>query len=320
VAAHRRNVGVAPSPWDLRRSPTSDHALSFRLMASRTPVALGAAGTLLALLAGCASDTTGRPTAVNATPSAATCVKDVLPTRTAGRLTVSTGDPATAPWFSANKPQNGEGFESAVAYAVAGRLGYAADDVTWIRVDDHDATSAGPKPFDVGIDLFAHSPERKKLVDMSSWYYLDRQAVVTLKDSVFAHATTIAALQQARLGVRTGTTGVLAATELIRPATAPQTFDSLDDAARALNAEQIDALVTDLPAAFAMTAGGPQGPVIAGQLPRVGVPDQFGLVLEKDSPLTGCVRKAVDGLREDGTLLMLEKQWLTRATGVPELF
>jgi polar amino acid transport system substrate-binding protein len=289
-------------------------------MASRTPVALGAAGTLLALLAGCASYGGGRSTAVKASPSAAACVKDVLSTRTAGRLTVGTGDPATAPWFSANKPQNGEGFESAVAYAVAGRLGFAAADVTWIRVDADDATGAGPKPFDVGIDLFAHTPERKKLVDMSSWYYLDRQAVVTLKDSPFAHATTIAALRQARLGARTGTTGVLAATELIRPAAPPQTFDSRDDATRALQTGRIDALVTDLPAAFAMTAGGPQGPVIAGQLPRVGVPDQFGLVLEKDSPLTVCVRKAVDGLREDGTLLMLEKQWLARATGVPELF
>lgn len=282
-------------------------------------MALGAAGTLLAFLAACAPDEGSRVAAVNASPSASTCMKGELPTRMAGRLTVGTGDPATTPWFSANKPHNGKGFESAIAYAVAGRLGFTADDVSWIRVDPDDATGTGPKPFDVGIDLFAHTPERKKLVDMSSWYYLDRQAVVTLKDSEFAHATTIAALRAARLGVQTGTTGVLAGTELIRPATPPRTFDSRSDAARALNSGHIDALVTDLPAAFAMTARGPQASVITGQLPRVGVPDQFGLVLEKDSPLTVCVRKAVDGLREDGTLMMLERQWLVQVTGVPEL-
>jgi polar amino acid transport system substrate-binding protein len=288
-------------------------------MVSRTTtVGTGAAGAVLLLLAGCAEPRAGA-VSVYATPSVPVCTKQTVATRTPGRLTIGTGDPAVAPWFSRNRPENGTGFESAVAYAVADRLGFAAAEVSWVRVDAKDAVTAGTKPFDVGIDMFAHSPERKKLVEMSSWYYLDRQAVVTLRTSAFADVDTVAALREARLGVLAASTGALAAGDLIRPTGAPRPFDEIDDARRALWRKEIDGIVVDLPSAFAMVAGKPDGLVVAGQLPRVGVPEQFGLVMAKGSALKPCVKKAVDDLRADGTLLDLEKQWLVRAAGVPEL-
>ena len=284
-------------------------------MASRTAAATT---VLLTLLAGCSGPAPGTPN-VYATPSTPVCTKQTLTTRTPGRWTVGTSPRAAAPWFSAGRPENGRGFESAVAYAVAERLGFAAAEVSWTRVPADEAVTAGAKPFDVGIDLFAHSRERKKLVDMSSWYYLDRQAVVALKGSAFAAADTLAELRNARLGARSGSTGALAAATVVQPATAARLFDDVDDARRALWRRQLDGVVVDLPQAFAMAAAQPDGLVVVGQLPRVGVPDQFGLVLEKGSPLTPCVRKAVDDLRVDGTLLVLEKQWLVEAAGVPEL-
>ena len=288
-------------------------------MVSRTTtVVTGAVGTVLVLLAGCAQPRAGA-VSVYATPTVPVCTKQTVVTRTPGRLTIATGDPAVAPWFSQNRPDNGNGFESAVAYAVADRLGFAAADVSWVRVDAQDVLTGGAEPFDVAIDMFAHSPERKKLVDLSSWYYLDRQAVVTLRTSAYSGVDTLAALRDARLGVLAGSTGQLAAADLIRPTSAPRSFDELDEARRSLWRKEIDGIVVDLPSAFAMVAAKPDGLVVAGQLPRIGVPQQFGLVMAKGSALKPCVKKAVDDLRADGTLLDLEKQWLVRAARVPEL-
>jgi polar amino acid transport system substrate-binding protein len=287
-------------------------------MASRTPAAaLGAASALLTLV-GCAPVDPGTPSRY-ATPSAPVCTAQTLATRTPGRWTVGTREHATAPWFIGDRPENGRGFESAVSYAVAGRLGYDASRVSWVRIDPADALAAGPKSFDVAIGLFAHRPAGKRLVDMSSWYYLDRPAVVTLTSSVFARAGSIAELAEARLGATAGSTGLAAATKLTGPTDAPQAYADLDDATRALWRRQIDGLVVDLPTALALARAQPDGVSVAGQLPRAGVPEQFGLVLARDSPLTPCVKKAVDDLRTDGTLLELEKRWLSQATGIPEL-
>jgi polar amino acid transport system substrate-binding protein len=287
-------------------------------MASRVTVtAIGAATTLLSLLTGCAGPAPGGPN-VYASPTVPICTKQTLDTLSPGHLTVATGPRPAAPWFS-GPPTGGRGFESAVTYAVAERLGFPATDVRWITVSDSEALAAGPKPFDVAVDLFAHSPARKKLVDMSSWYYLDRQAVVVLATSSFADAGSIAGLRAARLGARTGSTGQIAIAELIKPSEAPRFYDRADDVSQALWRRQIDGLVVDLPAAFAMVAARPEGLALAGQLPRVGVPDQFGLVMAKGSSLRPCVKKAVDDLRVDGTLLDLEHHWLMTETKVPEL-
>src|SRR4051812_48536734 len=102
-------------------------------MTRRSAAALGAAAALLAALAGCAPQ--DEPTVAPSSADAlANCTKDALQTKTAGKLTIGTDQPAYEPWFTKNKPDNGEGFESAVAYAVADKLGYAKRDVQWIRV------------------------------------------------------------------------------------------------------------------------------------------------------------------------------------------
>ncbi|MFC0528552.1 ABC transporter substrate-binding protein [Phytohabitans kaempferiae] len=256
-------------------------------------------------------------------PPAATgltsCTKDQLTTKTAGKLTIATDDPAYGPWFQDNKPENGQGFEAAVAYAVADRLGYAQGDVTWVRVPFNNAVAPGPKDFDFDINQFSITEERKKAVDFSGPYYLVRQTVIALKSSAIASAASVDALQSAKLGAQVGTTSYQAITDLVKPSQQPQVFNTNDDAKKALQNGQIDGLVVDLPTAFYMTAAELEDAVIVGQLPQVGVPEQFGLVLDKGSPLTGCVTQAVDQLRTDKTLENLEKQWLAQAAGAREL-
>ncbi|MEV2241551.1 ABC transporter substrate-binding protein [Micromonospora sp. NPDC049891] len=247
------------------------------------------------------------------------CTKDSLPTETAGKLTIATDEPAYQPWFVDDKPDNGQGFESAVAYAVAEQLGYARDDVTWTRVRFDAAIAPGPKNFDFDINQFSITDERKQAVDFSAPYYLVRQTVIALKSSKIAGRTALAELRDARLGAQVGTTSYQAITDVVRPKSEPRVYNSNDDAKKALQNGQIDGLVVDLPTAFYITGAEIDDAVIVGQLPQVGSPEAFGLLLDKDSPLTGCVSAAVGRLASDGVLRQLEEKWLAQDAGAPEL-
>jgi polar amino acid transport system substrate-binding protein len=263
---------------------------------------------------------TGAPAASPAGSASPACTPDQLRTVAAGKLTVATDNPAYPPWFVDNKPENGQGFESAMAYAVATRLGYTNDAVVWTRVGFNAAIQPGPKSFDFDINEFSITEDRKKAVDFSAPYYDVAQAVVALKSSKIAGADSVAGLKGAKLGAQVGTTSYTAITQSIKPAPAPQVYNTNDDAIKALQNGQIDGLVVDLPTAFYITSAQVDNSVIVGQLPQApGTPEQFGLVLDKDSPVTACVSRAVDALRADGTLARLARQWLAGSAGAPVL-
>ncbi|MFN8099882.1 MAG: ABC transporter substrate-binding protein [Dermatophilaceae bacterium] len=252
-----------------------------------------------------------------AMPIPASCLKDTLPTHTAGKLTVGTDNPAYEPWFSGNDPSNGKGYESAVAYAIAEKLGYAAGDVTWVKVPFTKAVLPGAKDFDFDVNQVSITDARKKAIDFSSGYYDVVQAVVTYKGSPIDGKTTVADLKSATLGAQVGTTSLLAIADQI--GAKQMVYDTNDAAVQALKAKQIDGIVVDLPTAFYMTAAQMDDGVIVGQLPLTGTtPEQFGAVLDKGSALTPCVSAAVDYLRADGTLAKLVGDWLSSA-GAPEL-
>jgi polar amino acid transport system substrate-binding protein len=276
---------------------------------------------LASAVAACAPEKDDSTVASSSAPSASAsaCTPAQMKTLSAGKLTFGTDDPVYPPWFVDNKPENGQGFESAVAYAVATKLGYTKDQITWTRVTFNNAIAPGPKKYDIDINEFSITDERKKAVDFSSPYYDVTQAVVTTKTSKIAGAKSLADLKKAKLGAQVGTTSYKAITDVIKPTTKPQVFNSNDDAKKALQNGTIDGLVVDLPTAFYMTSAELDGGKIVGQLPQVGVPEQFGIVLDKDSPLTRCVSRAVDQLRQDGTLAVLEKTWLAGTGGAPEL-
>jgi len=234
---------------------------------------------------------------------------------TPGKFTLATSSPAYAPWVIDDDPSNGKGFESAVAYEVADALGFARADVVWVRASFDQIIAPGAKNFDVAINQVSISNERKQSLDFSSSYYDTAQAVVTLKSSPVAGATTIAQLKGAKIGAMVGTTSLQVATDTIAPTTAVSAFNDNDQVKQALTAGLVDAIVVDLPTALYITAAELDGGVLVGQLPAGANPDQFGLVLDKGSPLTGRVTSAVDTLRSDGALKQLETTWLTDAAG-----
>jgi polar amino acid transport system substrate-binding protein len=290
-------------------------------IAARTTLpALLAAGLLT--LAACAPepDSSGSPHGSGASVSAASCAKGELATQAEGRLTVGTDKPAYAPWFQDDDPASGKGFESAVAYAVAGSLGFTKQQVVWRTVPFNNSFAPGAKRFDFDINQVSISDARRRAVDFSSGYYTVRQAVVTLKKSRFAHAKNIADLRGAKLGAQVGTTSLDTVNDVIKPGPKAAVYQKSDYVKEALRNGQVDGVVLDLPTAFYVTSAEVTDAEIVGQLPdATGRAEQFGLVLDKNSPLTSCVSKAVDGLRADGTLAFLEKKWLSEAVSAPEL-
>jgi polar amino acid transport system substrate-binding protein len=274
-------------------------------------------GIFAALAAAVALSLTGCSSSDSATSESASCERADLQTVTEGKLTIATGEPAYYPWVIDDKPESGEGFEGAVAYAVATQLGFEAADVTWVRTTFDSAIAPGEKNFDFNLQQFSITEERKTAVDFSSPYYTAPQAIVSFKGSKVEGATTLEALKSAKLGAAVGTTS-LDAIEIQIGAT-PQVFNDNAAGVSALKNKQIDGLVVDLPTAFYLSAVEVPNGLIVGQLPSTGSGDSFGLLLAKGSPITGCVSAAVDAITADGTLAAIEDQWLASGAGAPVL-
>lgn len=276
-----------------------------------------AALAVTALVAACspkAEETASTPTAE---ATSAACSADSLQTLTSGKLTVATGEPAYYPWVIDDSPETGQGFEPAVAYAVAANLGFAKEDVVWVRTTFDGAITPGAKTFDFNLQQFSITDERKQAVDFSSPYYSAPQAIVSFAGSKIEGKTTIAELKDAKLGAAVGTTSL----DVIKTqiGVEPQVFNDNAAAVAALKNGQIDGLVVDLPTAFYLSGVEVEDGIIVGQLPSTGVGDEFGLLLAKDSPITSCVSQAVDAIRADGTLATITEQWLGTDAGAPVL-
>jgi polar amino acid transport system substrate-binding protein len=271
------------------------------------------------------------PASVAPTASPNACAKDSLTTATAGKLTVGTDNPAYPPYFqipasgSATKPwqlgdpTNGEGFESAVAYALADKLGFAKTDVTWIVVPFDNSFAPGAKKFDIDVNQVSYKPERAQAVDLSDGYYTLNQSIVALKANALASAKTIADLKAFKFGAQAGTTSLDTINNVIAPTAAAKVYSSNDDAIAGLKAKQIDGLVVDLPTAFYVTGAQVANSVIVGQFaPPTGTDaEHFSVVLAKGSSLTTCVNAAIAALKSDGTLDSITKVWLADKASAP---
>ena len=264
--------------------------------------------TLCLALAACGSSEKSDTTTTTG-HAAAACTKGALALSTPGQLTVGTDKPAYPPYYEDNDPTNGKGFESAVAYAVAKQLGFSQSQVKWTVVPFNSSYAPGPKHFDFDINQISITPARAKHVDFSSPYFTAPQAVVALKKSPAANATSLAALADAKLGVQVGTTSLDAVTASIKPKSQPQVYNDSNDTVRALKQGRIDAIVVDLPTAFYITAAQVQDAKIVGQFAAPGG-DRWGMLLQKGSKLTPCVDKAVAKLAAAGTLKQLQDKWM----------
>ncbi len=241
------------------------------------------------------------------------------PTIESGKLTIATGTPAFEPWVVGDAPESGEGFEAAIAYAVATELGYTNENIVWVRTGFDEAVQPGAKNFDFNLQQYSITEERKAPVRFSDPYYSTNQAVVGFADSPVASATKLSELKELKFGAQSGTTSLDFILNVIKPTSEPFIYDDNAGAKAALEAKQIDAIVVDLPTAFYISAVEIEGSKVIGQFPLSDAvaADNFGLLFDKDNKLVDCVNTALGALKESGKLAEIEKTWLADKTNAP---
>ena len=274
---------------------------------------------LVLVVAACGDDAATTTT----TAAAQSCEIADLNLVTPGQLTVATGEPAFPPWVGTpdgenfDVPESGTGFEAALVYALADDMGFAHDQVVWVRTGFDEAIAPGTKDFDFNVQQYTITTDREQVVDFSDPYYSNAQALVAFPDSAVAGATTFADLKDAKLGVQVGTTSLDYIEQVIQPTTQAAVYDTTVDAKAALEAEQIDGLVVDVATAYYITAVEIEGSVIVAQFATpASAPDEFGLLFAEGNPLRTCVNLALGALRTAGTLDSLADQWLVDAGGL----
>ena len=293
-------------------------------------VAAMAAIALLAAsagLAGCASESssssaasgTSSSASAAASASAASCSNSAIQSQlyAKGMLTVATDKPVYPPWFVNNKPTNGQGYESAVAYAVAAQLGFPKSQVTWAYEPFNSSYAPGPKKFDFDINEISYSAARAQAVTFSDSYYDVQQALVALKNSPIVTKHSPADLKGYVFGDQVGTTSLQFINSQIQPNQTPKVFETLNDVKQALQTKQIAALVTDTPTAQFISSSEIPGSVMVAQFPSTG--EHYGLLFAKGNPLVTCVNKALATLKSNGTLAQLTTKYLKLYTSVPTI-
>jgi polar amino acid transport system substrate-binding protein len=236
-----------------------------------------------------------------------------------GVLTIGTGSPAYGPWVVDDKPESKEGFEAAVAYAIAAELGFSDANVKWVRTTFDEAIQPGKKNFDFNLQQYSITEERKKTVSFSDGYYTTNQAIVGLTNSAAKGATTLADIKKLKLGAQTGTTSLDYITNVIKPDTEPFVYDDNAGAKAALEANQIDAAIFDLPTALYVSAVEIEGSAVLGQFPAdaSASADEFGLVFDLENPLVGCVNTALAAIKDSGSLAEITSTWLSSKAEIP---
>ncbi len=245
---------------------------------------------------------------------------DTCATITPDVLTIGTGSPAYSPWVENDAPESGEGFEAAVALAVAAELGYEGDAVKWVRTTFDEAIAPGAKNFDFNLQQYSITAERSETISFSDPYYSSNQAIVALTSAnVPEGAITAELLAGIKFGVQAGTTSLDFVNEVIKPSNEVFVYDDNAGAKAALEAGQIDAIVVDLPTALYISYVEIEGTSVIGQFPAAAgsTSDDFGLVFEKDSDLVACVNTALAAIKASGALATIEQTWLSDNTGVP---
>lgn len=271
------------------------------------------------------------------------CAKENLPLKNPGRLTLSTDNPAYGPWWwgdpatqypgepeggsgwELGDPYSGEGYEAAVAYAVADALGFAYEEVDWIpNAVFEQAFAPGDKAFDWHMAQISINEARAQAVDFSDPYFSVNQAVLAMSDNPIQDVTTIEGLKDFKLGAATATTSFQLIDTVIQPNAEAQVFNSNADALQPLQSGTIDGLVVDLYTAFYMRDAqlenwdtpDPEAAIV-GVFPDSAQTDTMGMVLQKDSPLTACVNEALAAVVETGTLDAIYNQWIASGQEIP---
>src|SRR6476661_2321509 len=146
----------------------------------RRLLALPVLVTGLALLAaGCGGSSSDGSAGSTTSTTAASCDKASLELVKPGQLTIATDNPSFPPWFIGKKadspwdpttPPTKKGYEAAVAYAVAKKLGFSDAEVKWTVQQFTQLFKPGAKDYDFDINQVSYSPKRAQAVGFRDSY------------------------------------------------------------------------------------------------------------------------------------------------------
>jgi polar amino acid transport system substrate-binding protein len=228
-----------------------------------------------------------------------------LPTMHSGQLVVAFGDPAVG--FASGTVRgstitNPRGYEVDLASAIAKGLGLKP---VWVYTSWNGLFLPGTKKFDVSFQEATITAQRKRTVDFTNSYLNANQGVLISKQTT--PPKSIADVKKLQTCAQTNTTGLDWINNRLHPGKRPLTYPSTTAAFQAVQLNQCQALILDVPIVALERKSNPTryGPV-AGQ---IATHEQYGAVLQKGSKLLPLVDAQIKRLTANGTIGKLQKKW-----------
>ncbi|MGM0385461.1 MAG: ABC transporter substrate-binding protein [Actinomycetota bacterium] len=214
----------------------------------------------------------------------------------AGTLTVCTDSPYPPFEFEdPNAPSGYSGFDVEVTRAIAEELGldFEVKDVSFDALQSGTVLAAGQ--CDMGMSAITITEERKANLDFADPYYDSLQSLLTRSDSGIASIDDLAGK---RLGVQQGTTGQNYAEENAPEGTTFVEYPSDGELWPALQADQIDAILQDLPVNVEHVKADADYAIVG----EYETGEQYGFAFAKDErvSLREAVNDALAAMQEDG--------------------
>lgn len=258
-------------------------------------------------LVGCGgSSTSGTSSAGSSAGSAASSSKNGYTLVKDGTLTVGTA--AEYEPFEYMEDGQYKGFDLDLIQDIAKKLGLT---VEFANVDFDTivpGVSSGAK-YDVGIGAITVTPERKKEVDFTDSYYMDDQAIVTMKDNADITGDNYKEKldsADAKIAVQSGSTAEAFAKENF-PNAELVPFKNATDCFSALQAGQSVALVTNRSVAAQLVATSFDNEQV---VKLISTGEEYAIAVNKDnSGLKDAINKALKELTDDGTVDSLMGQY-----------
>ncbi len=225
----------------------------------------------------------------------------------AGQLTVEVNLPAPG-WWNGDSPDTiKDGFEYCLAANIAHRIG--VDKIGVVNVA-WDALVAGQtRDYDLALSQASITDERKKVVDFSVPYFSSDIGVLVKKGKTL-DATSIKAAQ---LGVQQATTGQTFVETQLKPAEPIKVFPDTPSMFTGLQANQVDAALTDTSIVLQ------QATMSGGRMEVIGqyaTGEVYGAIYPKGSPNAGTLDKVIQALIDDGTVAKLSAKYLAEVWGI----
>lgn len=227
------------------------------------------------------------------------------PTLKSGDLIVAFGDPAVG--FASGTVRgstitNPRGYEVDLASAIAKGLGLKP---VWMYTSWNGLFLPGTKKFDVSFQEATITAQRKRTVDFTSSYLNANQGVLISKQTT--PPKSIADLKNLQTCAQTNTTGLDWINNRLHPGKRPLTYPSTTAAFQAVQLNQCQALILDVPIVALERKSNPtRYGAVAGQ---IATHEQYGAVLQKGSQLLPLVNAQIKKLTANGTIGKLQKKW-----------